>query len=155
MDDIRKFMRQITRMAQSYTAKRLKDTGLSPGQMQALRIITFHKSISQQSLADHLGIDKAAVARIISALEGKGYVHRVTGGDKRVKLASPTSAGESVMHEFAAHESKFYEHIFQGVGDSTMAEFERALVYAHSRARQARDCGFYSPEGKEEKPPCT
>ena len=69
MDDIRQCFRRIHRWAQCYVQRHTRETGLTPAQIEALRHIVYHKTMSQQELVEDLGIDKAAVTRIVAALE--------------------------------------------------------------------------------------
>lgn len=153
MDEIRKHMRRITKMAQTYTAKALQDIDLSPSQMQALRIISFHDNISQQELASHLGIDKAAVARIITALEEKGYISRCTDpSDGRVKRVTATEAGQVMKDKIISGEADFFQHIFRLSRPEDMEVFFRVLEDAFRQAQAVRKNGFILEEGQK---PCT
>ena len=72
MDDIRQCFRRIHRWAQCYVQRHTRETGLTPAQIEALRHIVYHKTMSQQELVEDMGIDKAAVTRIVAALEQEG-----------------------------------------------------------------------------------
>ena len=73
MNNIRLCFRKINRWAQGYVARRTKDTGLTPSQIQALRHIGYHQVMSQQELVEDMGVDKAAVTRLVAGLEELGY----------------------------------------------------------------------------------
>ncbi len=153
MDNLRRNLRQISRLAQSYTAKALKDTDLSPSQIQALRVVTFHRNISQTALVRHLGIDKAAVARIITELERKSYILRLPDdNDKRVKRIYPTPAADAVRQELIAAEGDFFDALFTGVAPKDMLIFSAVLDSAYREALRLRDCGFNELLGEEVMP---
>ena len=80
MDNIRLCFRRINRWAQSFVARRTMDTELTPSQIQALRYITYHGTMSQQELVEDMGVDKAAVTRLVAGLEELGYVTRTDEG---------------------------------------------------------------------------
>ena len=69
MNNIRLCFRKINRWAQGYVARRTKDTGLTPSQIQALRHIGYHQVMSQQELVEDMGVDKAAVTRLVAGLD--------------------------------------------------------------------------------------
>lgn len=143
MDEIRKRMRQITRMAQTYTAKAQQGVGLSPSQLHALRIINFHDGISQQGLAAHIGIDKAAIARITTVLEAKGYITRSPDlEDGRVKRLAAAAPGQELVRSLISGETDFYEHIFKGVSHGDIDAFKRVLHTAFEEAAALRNAGF-------------
>ena len=68
MNNVRISFRRINRWAQGFVARRTKDTGLTPSQIQALRHIGYHKTMSQQELVEDMGVDKAAVTRLVAGL---------------------------------------------------------------------------------------
>ena len=159
MDDIRKHMRQITRMAQSYVSRAMQSIDLSPAQMQGLRTVCFHPGISQQGLADHLGIDKAAIARIITVLEGKGYLTRALDSqDGRVKRLTATDSGHALKDVLIASETHFYEHIFGGLSGPELEQFAAMLAGGHQKANALRKAGYtplHSHPKEEETTPCS
>ena len=81
MNETRLCFRRIDRLAQSYVARNTRGSGLTPAQIQALRHITWHGTMSQQELVEDMGIDKAAVTRLAAALEEKGYnpINQIVG----------------------------------------------------------------------------
>lgn len=150
MDDIRKAMRLITRMAQTYTARAMQGSDLSPAQMQALRIISFHPGISQQGLAERLGIDKAAVARIISALESKGTITRgADPQDGRVKRLNATPQGVALKDAIITSETGFFEYLFSDLEPEELAMLSRVLSAALQKANAARQDQFAALLGQD------
>ena len=153
MDDIRRMMKMMYRMAQAYTARAMEGSDLSPTQMQALRTISFHQNISQQELSSHMGIDKAAVARIIPVLEGKGYIVRVADPhDGRIKRLEATPLGQEVKHEILHNETSFYQRAFLGEAEQDMEVFAKVLGRAFERAAEMRKRGYKSSQTGEETP---
>jgi len=64
----------------------------------SLTLITKHKTISQQRLADVLDIDKANMVRMIDYLSNQGYVKReVNPDDRREHIILPTKKAEKVF----------------------------------------------------------
>ena len=143
MDDIRRGMRFITRIAQSYTSKALKHSDLNASETQLVRTVTFNPHITQTDLATRLGIDKAAVTRLLLSLEKKGYITRVADEkDGRIKRAVATPRGEAVKDELIAAETDFYKQIFNGIAAAELDAFADVLQRALAEARGQKDEGF-------------
>ena len=103
MNNIRISFRRINRWAQGFVARRTKDTGLTPSQIQALRHIGYHKTMSQQELVEDMGVDKAAVTRLVAGLEERGYVIRTADPkDGRAKVIQATEAALQVKDDVIA-----------------------------------------------------
>ena len=105
MNNIRISFRRINRWAQGFVARRTKDTGLTPSQIQALRHIGYHKIMSQQELVEDMGVDKAAVTRLVAGLEERGYVIRTADPkDGRAKVIQATEEALQVKDDVIALE---------------------------------------------------
>ena len=129
MNETRLCFRRIDRLAQSYVARNTRGSGLTPTQIQALRHITWHGTMSQQELVEDMGIDKAAVTRLAAALEEKGYLVRSTDPkDGRAKLIHATEAA-------------YYDWLLAGLPEGEREVFARQLSDLLERARQGRRCG--------------
>ncbi|MDH5755854.1 MAG: MarR family transcriptional regulator [Nitrospinota bacterium] len=65
-------------------AKRLAPFGIGAGQYPILFTLYVQDGLTQKDISQRTSLDKAAVARAVSALEGEGYVERwADGEDKR------------------------------------------------------------------------
>jgi len=143
MRNIGRFIRRIYRIGSAYSQKTIKDYGLSTSEVEALRIITHHESISQQGLADHISIDKAAVTRLAASLEGKGYIYRASDeNDKRLKRLYATQSGNLIKSEVRATEQEFYEWLFSEVDEADMVVFTKVMEMAFQKARDGKKDGF-------------
>ena len=71
MNTIRISFRRINRWAQGFVARRTRDTGLTPSQIQALRHIGYHKVMSQQELVedDVIALEEAYYDWLLEGLE--------------------------------------------------------------------------------------
>ena len=64
--------------------------------LSIIQIAASAGGISQAVLTARLGVDKAAVARVLKSLEEKGYIYRETDPeDKRVKRVYPLDKAQS------------------------------------------------------------
>ena len=143
MDEIRRKMRQITRMAQSYTGKALKHSDLNASETVVLRTVIFNQNITQQELADMLDIDKAAVARLLRGLEKKAYIIRKADeNDGRIKRAMATTAGKAANAESIAAEIDFYKWIFRGAEEAELSAMLKTLESAFAEAKLQKADGF-------------
>jgi len=143
MKNLGRFIRRIYRICSVYSQKAIKNYSLSTSEMEALRIITHHEGISQQGLADHMSIDKAAVTRLVASLEDKGYIHRISDeNDRRLKRLYPTESGRLIKTELRATEHEFYEWIFSEISDEDMEVFARVMEMAFEKAVAGRRSGF-------------
>ncbi len=139
MNNIRICFRRINRWAQGYVARRTKDTGLTPSQIQALRHIGYHKIMSQQELVEDMGVDKAAVTRLVTGLEERGYVIRTTDPkDGRAKVIQATEAALQVKDDVIALEEAYYNWLLEGLEPDQREAFSQALEILLARAREGR-----------------
>lgn len=139
MNNIRISFRRINRWAQGFVARRTKDTGLTPSQIQALRHIGYHKTMSQQELVEDMGVDKAAVTRLVAGLEERGYVIRTADpNDGRAKVIQATEEALQVKDDVIVLEEAYYDWLLEGLEPDERAVFCTAMEKLLQRAREGR-----------------
>lgn len=139
MDNIRISFRRINRWAQGFVARRTRDAGLTPSQIQALRHIGYHKTMSQQELVEDMGVDKAAVTRLVAGLEERGYVIRTADPkDGRAKVIQATDAALQVKDDVIALEEAYYGWLLEGLTEEERENFARYMDVLLQRAREGR-----------------
>ncbi len=139
MNNIRISFRRINRWAQGFVARRTRDTGLTPSQIQALRHIGYHKSMSQQELVEDMGVDKAAVTRLVAGLEERGYVIRTADPkDGRAKVIQATEEALQVKDDVIALEEAYYDWLLEGLTAEERQVFCAAMEKLLQRAREGR-----------------
>ncbi len=139
MDNIRLCFRRINRWAQSFVARRTMDTELTPSQIQALRYITYHGTMSQQELVEDMGVDKAAVTRLVAGLEARDYVTRIPDPkDGRAKLIRATESAMHVKADVIALEEAYYNWLLEGLEPEERETFSRMMETLLKRAREGR-----------------
>lgn len=142
IDEVRKSMRRIQRWAQSYVQRNTRATGLTPAQLEALRHITYHGTLSQQELVDDLGVDKAAVTRLVASLEQDGYVSRSADPrDGRAKLIHATEKALQIKDDVASLENEYYRWLLAGLPQAEREQFMEQLAVLMQRARMGRRWG--------------
>ena len=139
MENIRICFRRINRWAQGYVARRTNNAQLTPSQIQALRHITYHTVMSQQELVEDMGVDKAAVTRLVAGLEERGYVVRTADPkDGRAKVIQATEAALLVKDDVIALEEAYYNWLLEGLTARQREDFSQALEILLARAREGR-----------------
>ena len=82
------------RKIQIYMKKAFKQLGISFDEGIVLLNVLYHPGTTQDSIADNLVLDTAAVARSLKALEQKGYLSRVIDeNNQRRKLVTISPSG--------------------------------------------------------------
>ncbi|VVB68273.1 Transcriptional regulator SlyA [uncultured archaeon] len=92
-------------LMKSYFSRAIKQKSLdiTPEQWAVLYAVVKNPGISQTEIARISMKDKANATHIIDALEKKGYIKRIIDHeDRRVKVITPTSAGEEVLKRLIA-----------------------------------------------------
>ena len=144
MDNIRLCFRRINRWAQSFVARRTMDTELTPSQIQALRYITYHGTMSQQELVEDMGVDKAAVTRLVAGLEERDYVTRIPDPkDGRAKLIRATESAMHVKADVIALEEAYYNWLLEGLEPEERETFSRMMETLLKRAREGRRSSYW------------
>ena len=76
----------------------LKDEDISPAKMTVLSLIGIHQGISQSALAKQLGVNRAAMVKVIDALELQQLILRSpTDGDRRSYSLIVTAQGQTKL----------------------------------------------------------
>ena len=132
-------------------ARRTRDTGLTPSQIQALRHIGYHKVMSQQELVEDMGVDKAAVTRLVAGLEERGYVIRSADPkDGRAKVLQATEAALQVKDDVIALEEAYYDWLLEGLEPEMRENFTRAMDLLLQRAKEGRRSCYCEIDAKRE-----
>ncbi|MET7398662.1 MarR family transcriptional regulator [Dactylosporangium sp. NPDC005572] len=111
--------------------------GLSLSQAAALHTLDTEPPLSQQELADRLGLEKSSVSRLVGDLERRGLLERRRDADnRRLNQLRLTDAGRAAHHGLAGSFHGQFEQWSAGL----TAEERDALVRGLSALlRVARD----------------
>lgn len=86
--------------------RKLKDLGLTRGQLVYLMCICDHEGMSQEQLSEELWINKGAVARAVRRFEKDGYITRVLSKkDRRQYGLYPTEKTKQAYQTIRAVEA--------------------------------------------------
>ncbi len=149
MEQCRKYFNRITRIAQRYNNLTATD-GLTAQEGHALRVISFHQQLTQQSLAEHLGVDKSQVTRLVHVLEKEGFLSRtVNPEDRREKLIASTPKADAVKQQNYETSDRYYHWLLSSLPQKEREQFIATLQKLSDRAHEARNNQFAELEGFE------
>ena len=153
MDDTKRQITKIARECSRFTGKVLKDTGLGLSEYEFIHCIRHNPGISQESVREKLGLDKAAVARRAANLEKKGYIIRKQDPDDgRRRRIFTTEKSNSVKNSKVSAEEFFYEWLMESITGKDKDIFLAVLdrIYWKSKNERREDFrNLISLEAKE------
>lgn len=142
-DNPDRYMTKIVREMNKFTAMNGKMHGIGSSEADVIHLVRHHPGISQQEIAEELGIDKAAVARQCSNLEKKGYlIRKPSSKDGRAKALFPTAQAEELKNEKTNTEEIFYEWLFADLGEEERNTFFEILTKLYHRSKTESRGGF-------------
>ena len=126
-----------------YTNSILKGINLSASEYMCLRWIRKREGLSQEELRELLVIDKAAVTRLVSNLEKKGYVVRCKDEkDKRINRIFPTEKTKEVKEIATATETHFYQWLMEDIDEGEKEIFLKILKQLYIKSKIERRENF-------------
>lgn len=111
----------------------LRPKGLTMMQMAVLMVLreSAEKRLSLKELERHFRVAQSTIAGIIMRLEQKGFVEAFgDAGDKRVKLACITAAGEACCEDAVDDMDKTEEMLLRGFSQEERELFHALLTKA-------------------------
>jgi DNA-binding MarR family transcriptional regulator len=94
---------QLGATASEQFAQALAEHGLTPALVGVLRVLQFEPGISQQALAERLGLVPSRVVAFVDELEGRGWIARARDKvDRRVNVLTVTKAGGEAFKVIAS-----------------------------------------------------
>ena len=136
---------RLGRMATHFSMKLMDQsgTGLTHPEIQALRYIARQGGISQAVLTARLGVDKAAVARVLKSLEEKEYIYRETDPeDKRAKRVYPLDKAQSIKDDALSAETLFYRWLLADLSPEEQEALQNTLDALAEKASAQRKLGY-------------
>jgi len=83
---------------------------LSPGRAGLLLLIEANPGVTQSRLAQAMALDRSTMVGVLDALEGRGWLERRKGSDRRTNGLWLTRAGRTLLarikRRIAAHEAR-------------------------------------------------
>jgi DNA-binding MarR family transcriptional regulator len=116
--------------------------GMTQSQRQLLGVLQAEHEVSHAVLQQRLGVDGAAVTRLIKRLETDGAVaRRLDPDDNRYTLASLTAAGETLVAELGVAHRRFQTRLLAGVDRADQELVVRVLEQVRANVRAVDDHG--------------
>jgi DNA-binding MarR family transcriptional regulator len=114
--------------------------GMTQAQRQLLVVLQADHEITQAAVQRRLGVDGAAVTRLVKRLEAEGAVsRRLDPADNRYTLVSLTTAGEALVAELAAAHGAFQARLLAGVDRADQQIAVRVLEQIRANVRAVDD----------------
>jgi DNA-binding MarR family transcriptional regulator len=110
-----------------------RHVGMSQVRRQLLTVLADEGEVSHAALAKRLGVDGAAVTRLVKGLESQGVVsRRLDPQDNRFTLASLTEAGHDLVARLQSGHRQYQELLLAGIGEDE----QEAVVAVLERVRR-------------------
>ena len=90
---------EVTDQVRATYEKIASSLGLTPVQARAVHFL--EQPVPMRALAAHLECDASNVTGVADRLEAQGYVERVSGRDRRVRLLQLTPSGQTLRADLA------------------------------------------------------
>lgn len=143
MDETKRYITKISRVAQRYTGVSLQGTNLGASEYECLHYVRKNSGISQEKLSSILNIDKSAVARMVANLEKKGYLYRLQDeNDKRAKKLFVTDKAVDIKSITSSVESFFYEWLLEDIDEDEKKIFLKVLNELYIKSKNERRENF-------------
>ncbi|MFB5189751.1 MarR family winged helix-turn-helix transcriptional regulator [Alicyclobacillus fastidiosus] len=112
----------------NYVKATLYPFNLAPEQNLIMMLLWEQDGLNQNEIADKLKKDKTNVARMISNLEQKGFIHRVTGEDRRSLRVYLTDQGKELGDDVIPLIHQFNDLVCKGITDEEIEQMRRILL---------------------------
>lgn len=123
------------RKIQIYMKRAFKQLGISFDEGIVLPYVMGNPGTTQDSIADSLVLDTAAVARSLKALEQKGYLTRVIDeNNQRRKLVTISPEGEALAKKIHAAMQAWDDEIFRESGTDKSESVIESMRFLQQRA---------------------
>ncbi|MGJ9383803.1 MarR family winged helix-turn-helix transcriptional regulator [Salipaludibacillus sp. CF4.18] len=112
----------------SYIKSKLEPYNLAPEQNLVMMLLWEKDGLTQNQLAKALNKDKTNIARMVSNLEGKGFLNRSKcPNDQRSMEIYLTSCGKELGNQVIPILENFNKVVCKGISTEELKEMERLL----------------------------
>lgn len=120
---------QVVRQYEDYLMRGLRELDLYPGQPNILYCLYKTPGISQQGIAEELGITRAAVGKSLRSLEREGLVTRKVNADnRRSNRIALTETGRTRLEACDAYLDRLDHALFGGFTQQELAAWRLAMA---------------------------
>lgn len=150
MESTYRAMAKIARVEQMYVARSARGEELSASAQACLRAVRKSPGMSQEALGAKLGIDKAAVTRMLRRLEAAGYVRRErSADDRRVNRLFATEKAAAYKMEAVTAQERFYEWLYECLTAEERRALDTILQKLYLRSKDERRAQFVHLKERE------
>lgn len=141
MDERLRYLFKINRNLELYKRKKAKSSGLNSTDSLAIHLICKNKGISQDELADKLGVDKGLVTKIVKHLEQESYIERLKDSrDRRVNRLFPTDKAQEIHRAVIEIERTYFKELFLEFTEEEYEIFMSLLAKLYVKSKNLRKC---------------
>lgn len=128
-DYISIFIHQTDLKITNCVKERLAPFQLAPEQNLIMMLLWERDGRTQQELSEQLEKDKTNITRMVSSLEQKGFINRVTeAGDRRSVRIFLTETGTALQDEVIPVVESFHRAVTEGITAKELEEVRRILT---------------------------
>lgn len=139
MDKRLRYISKINRNYELYKRKQTKDNTLNSTDSLALHLICKEPGLSQDTLAELLGVDKGLVTKTVKYLEELALIKRIKNPkDKRENMVYPTAEAEELKHLLIDTERTYYMELFKEFTEEEYEIFLTLLSKIYVKSKQLR-----------------
>ena len=96
-------IRRLQQIAVAIFMAETRSFNITPVQYSALLAVEMHPGIDQTTLVNVIAFDRSTIGNVVSRLEGKKWIRRVSGStDRRSKCLTITREGQNVLRAIDA-----------------------------------------------------
>jgi DNA-binding MarR family transcriptional regulator len=108
---------------------RMKELGLSAGQLFTLVYLSKKQGVTQDAMATFFHIDKATIARTMKKLEDRGFIRRITDqNDRRAVQIFLTESGSEIVPEVIRIDREWEAGALNGLNSQEQEQARSLLV---------------------------
>lgn len=130
------------RKAQLSIGCRLAPYGITAAEEPFFMMVTHHEGATQEELTAMAGVDKAATARALRSLEGKGYLtRRQDPRDRRQNRVFATQAALNIAEQVHAELLRLDAEITKGLSEQEITALAAGLAVMEQNLAAIRKAG--------------
>jgi DNA-binding MarR family transcriptional regulator len=128
-DWLRRLLRGLVRAGSLLESHGQTGLGLSLSEVFALAELADAGTLSQQDLADRLGLEKSTVSRLAAGLERHGWLSRERDPDnRRFYRLRLTASGKQVAKRVGGHFRRYHAALFQALTPDEQAGLQLGMA---------------------------
>jgi DNA-binding MarR family transcriptional regulator len=132
-------MKQLSAIAKYwciYTHRNLQDTELAKTEHSIIMYLSLEDNVSQDTISEHLLLDKGTIAKTLAKLEEKNLVQRVVNQqNRRENIVSLTETGQKEVKTVQDIGKSWNASLMEGLPEEELLIFTKVLATMTERAK--------------------